>query len=134
MAIDISLRSYLLAQASITTFTTTVQVNHISQGASSTRIWLSRRASDEEVDLGGNGGLIESYFDIEAMSEDIDTAQDLAQAIKEALNGYRGVMGAQPVQAVFVADHTDDYLPRNQDDDLGLHIASLDVQIWHAQA
>lgn len=76
----------------------------------------------------------QSEFDVEVISDDIDEAQNQADAIKTALQslGAGVTIGTTYCQAIFVELHNDDYISRvvlNTDD--GLHVCAFSVRVFH---
>lgn len=134
--IDVELRTYLTTHAGVlaelpnATNAGAIQQNTIDQDSPTTRIWFQR--SGNETELGNNSSLLEeSTFDLECMSLDIDEAQDIAKAVKTALHGHQGILSTTFAHLIEVQDHQDDYQPRGQYADEGLHVASLFVRILH---
>lgn len=136
MSVDVNLRTYLLGQSSVTQYLTdknqpgSIQQNKIDENGPETRIFYTRTGSVNERFLGGSSGIVETTIDLECISPDIDTAFAMAEAVKACLDGLvnNETIGAQ---AVFVDDHTDDYLIKGAYADEGLHIASLRLSIFH---
>lgn len=140
MAIDTDLRAHLVADSGVqgeisdTSAYGSIQVNKIDQGVTTDpKLWLQRTSSAEELFLNGSKtGLVETTFDIECISTNIDSCMDLADAVKDCLHGYQGKLGTGArAYLVEVEDHDDNYYPKNQDDDAGYHIAALAVRILH---
>lgn len=69
------------------------------------------------------------FFDIEAVSDDVAEAESLSELIRDRCANYRGDFGASKVQGCFVSDHDDEYIPRNTDNDGGLHVATIRVEV-----
>jgi len=109
-----------------------VEQNTIRQQAPSPRIWYQRGSSEEPVDCAGVGGLVESTWDIECHSDDLDQALDLADAVKRRLNGHFGSFGTGRVMGVFVEDHDDDYIPAGVGSEEGLYVAAISARIIFA--
>ena len=105
---------------------------HTAEDVDPPRIWFERASSDEELDVGGTGGIVDTHFNVECISEDVDECQDLADAVKGFLHGKIGLLGTIHAQFVFVTDHDDDYVPR-ADTDQGLFIGALDVHVRHVK-
>lgn len=107
------------------------QQNKLAQGKlEGQRLWYQRRASETPLGLSGTKfGVCMEDFDFEVIAPDIDQALDTADEIKEALHGFRGDLEGTSVQAIFVEDQADDYLPNGLDDDEGSHVAALDLRI-----
>jgi len=77
-------------------------------------VWLGRsqRRLDRTLDSPVGAASDEEWFDVEGISDDLDESQRLGEAIRSALECYRGTMGTQAVKGVFVDDQDDQYIPR----------------------
>ena len=109
-----------------------VEQNTIRQEAPTPRIWYQRDSEREETDLSGEGGLVESQWNIEVHSTSDDARFDIADALKTRMNGYYGPFGSRTVQGVFIEDHDDDYIPRGIGSEEGFYVAALSARIWFA--
>lgn len=133
--IDIDLRAFLIANSDILTALPNaadagvIQQNTIAETSPSTRIWYQRRGHETELANNGQPLLSETNFDLEVHSLDIDEAQEIAQAVKDALHGYSGLLGNTFALMVEVSDHDDSYIPKGPDVDEGQHIAALLIRI-----
>lgn len=107
-----------------------VEQNKIREDAPDPRIWFQRDRENEQTDLAGEGGLVESQWNIEVHSNDDDKRFEIMDAVKRRLNGYGGVFGSRAVQGVFVEDHDDDYFPRGVGTEAGLYVAAISATIW----
>lgn len=94
------------------------------------RIWFQRRNTVEELMLNEPSGMATTGFDVEVWSDDLNECQELARAIRQAVIGYRGMMGATKVYLAEYEDQEDDYQPRSARFE-GEHSSSLDVAILH---
>jgi hypothetical protein len=132
------IRSFIVGSTSIATHFSAiakpgvVEQNTIRQEAPSPRIWFQRDNENEETDLSGTGGLVESLWNIEVHSTGDDERFNIADAIKRRANGYFGTFGSRKVQGVFVHDHDDDYFPRGVGSEDGLYVAAMAATIWFA--
>lgn len=93
-----------------------------------TRIIISRVASEQNILIGGGNGLMTTDVDIDILSEDVDAAEDLADAITELLHGYHGNFG-DSCGVIFVENQDDDYEPYNLSEDEGIHSCSISLRI-----
>jgi len=128
-----NLRTLTLADTTVTGYVSTrMYQNTVPQGATLPYIWYMRRG------VAGNDviGEVESvpmheYWDIECVSDSVDTAIDLADAVRAALDGHSGEYesGGDTVQWIDVRDQSDDYIVRNESADEVLSVASLDVEV-----
>lgn len=113
-----------------------VQQNEFMQDPPSPRIWFTRTSQVEDVDMSAVGGLVESFWDIECQSDDVNEAIAIADAVKARLNGYQGVFGTtasstSDVQGIFLTDHDDDYIPKDNAADEGTSVAALSARIFN---
>jgi len=94
-------------------------------------IWFSRGSTEDLDTLDASPGEqpFMTAFNVEAISDDLDEAQDIAAALKARLNKYRGAFADSTVKGIFVTDHNDDYYPRGLGADEGRHVAALRVEI-----
>lgn len=134
-----NLRTFITSSTALSTYfdsLTTIGVveqNTIREDAPSPRIWFQRNQQGEDLDLAAAGGLVESTWDIEVHSEtSADETLDITDALKTRLHGHLGAMGTQTVQGVFVEDHDDDYLPKGDASEDGLHVSALSARIFFA--
>lgn len=114
--------------------TVVAEQNKLSQAAlSGVRFWYIRRSSEAQLSLSGDDfGIREETFDMEVICENIATAMTTRQTIKDALHGFRGDLSGTTIQAMFVEDADDNYLPHNLDADAGAHVAALDMRIIYS--
>jgi hypothetical protein len=125
------LRTFLTADAGIAAVVSTrVHQGIVPESSIVPFIWFRRARTDEPRTLdGGSPSGYEQFFDIECVSEDLDQCQDLALAVRDKLNNYRGTFADSTVKGIFVEDHSDDYIPRSVSSDDVAHVAALSVQI-----
>jgi hypothetical protein len=92
-------------------------------------LWFRRRGSEHALTLDSAPGEepFEIYIDLEAIAAD-EQAHELGEAVAR-LNAYRGQFGAGTVQAVFIADHADDYQPRGMMSNEALQFVALELQV-----
>lgn len=131
MTVDADFRTFLLADATIAGLTSVVALNHVPQFDEAPYVWFGRISSREEVDLGGEGGIVDTAFAVECVATDVATAVSLGEAVRARCNGWRGTMGATRVQGMFVEDAADDYVPRSDFEDESIDIVAIEVQVLH---
>lgn len=130
-----NLRTFLLADATIAaTIGTRCHQGMVPQADIATLpyVWFarSRRQLDRTLDAAAGDPADEQWFDVECISDDLDESQDLAEAVEDRLNNYRGTLGTQSVQGIFLDDQDDNYVPRGTMGETELHVAALAVQIY----
>ena len=104
----------------------------VPQEAGPKRIWYRRSSYVNDILLNGPSEITTTDFDIEVVSNDIGEAQEIADELKTALNGYAGEFGDSTCLLAEVQDHDDDYTPQSLGDgDVGSHFATLALSITH---
>lgn len=127
------LRAVLLAAPAVAAIAgTRIHQGIVPESSTTPYLWYRRASRDTERVLGeAVGAEPDSYrFDLEAISADLEEAQDLADAVRGALDNYRGSFGTRTAQGVFVENQDDDYYPRGIMGDETLHYAALSIQIF----
>lgn len=90
-----ALRAFVLADATVTTLASTRMFpGRLPQGETRDSIVYQEISAQGDHHNEGPSGLARPRFQITAWSLTADGAQALALAIKERLDGYRGVMGS----------------------------------------
>ena len=122
---------------SATTITTNVgdrvHANRMPVASQYPAIFFIRSSAETDRDFDGATGPTRSVFDTECLTDDTGPVEaiELAEDVRILLDGYSGAMGTTTVQGIFVTDKDDDYLPRGNASDEGIHVVALDVIIWH---
>jgi hypothetical protein len=129
--IDTSLVSWLLANTS----GYQVQVSKLDWDRTPPWIWLRRSGTTQETTLSGQlFGNFTSFYDLEMVSTDIDQLETDCDNLKTALQSITpsSTVGTTYVQALFVEDHSDDYIPKSVlNTDAGFFLCALQLQIFH---
>lgn len=132
------IRAFLVASTAIAAASTrwkiaapgVVEQNTIRQNAPQPRIWYQRAGESAELDLDGEGGLTESSWDLEVLTDVDDERWSIADAVRRALHGHLGAFGSRSVQGVFVEDHDDDYSPFAVASEEGEYVAAFRLTIF----
>lgn len=101
------------------------------------RVWFERTGREQIVYCGGGkADSIESRFDIECISDDLDQSLNVAAAMWVHLNGARGALttaaGAVVSRGAMLVQQDDDYIPKGIADDSGLHVSALSLHMFHS--
>lgn len=67
-------------------------------------------------------------YQIDAQAADYTTARQLAEAVREALNGYRGTLGGEVVHHITLQNEQDIY-----DSETGAYRVALDFIVTHQE-
>jgi hypothetical protein len=122
-----ALRAFLLADAAIAAIVAArVYPVVLPQGERGPSIVYTRVSGAGDHHMQGASGLARVRMQIDVWASTPDLAAPLANLVKERIDGYRGPMGAVPVQGVFFADEREDYQP-----DIDMHRMSRDYLIWY---
>ena len=128
--LDENLRAFLLANAGVTSITTTVAINNMPDTDATPYVWLQLDDENEPLNLNSSGGLKTAFFDCEATSKNLTEAVDLASAIKTALHAHTGSFGDQNVAYVEITSRDDTYETRQDfGDEENLHVSALTIEI-----
>lgn len=128
-----NLRTLLLETAAVTAIVNQrIFQDTIPQKAPRPFIWFQQRGSEDiyaclDDAQGSEPGLL--LFDLECCADDISEAKRLAAGVR-SLNKFRGDMGTQRVQGLFVEDHNDEYVAITNMSDNGIFLAALNVEIY----
>jgi hypothetical protein len=90
--IDIDLRTHLIE--TITAADGKVYTGNAPQGVSRPFVVIRRSAGEQPLTLGGTRLFQRGQFDVNVLTEDYPDAYPIANAIKDALHGFRGALGA----------------------------------------
>lgn len=110
---------------------TRVHYSSVPQETDYPYVWFQRRSTEDiygcmDDSPGQSPGLV--TFDLECCSDNIHQAQSLADAVRSR-HRYRGAVGGQTVQVMFVEDQNDDYIPFNMSEQ-GPHLCALNIEIY----
>jgi hypothetical protein len=114
-----------------------VHVGDVPQAIALPCVWINRSSRTRERSLQAEAGdLLTTTFAVECIAESIGGSQSLADAVSVVLDSFRGplVEDEAAVQAIFVEDASDDYIPRNSGGDAGFFVVSLTVTVFHSAA
>ena len=90
-----------------------------------------REGTNREHTQDGGSGLGVVRFTIDCLGRTYAEAREVAHAVREALEGSRGVwggVGGVQVDGCFIEDEADDYI-----DELALYVVGLDVRVMHVE-
>lgn len=127
------LLAFIIGSTSVTSLIgTRCHYNHIPENAASPKVWFRVTTDNEDMTMDRVGGLHEFNADLECIGLTEDSAQNVADAIKTRLHGYKGTVGASDAKAIFVEDKDDDYVPFNIPSDEGPHLVAYGLHGWYS--
>lgn len=128
-------RAFLLGDASIARKVgPRVHQNTVPAQRAIPFVWFRRRTTGTTTTLDSSAGeaVANVTFDVEAVAINQTAADELAEAVRARCHCYRGAFDDGSVQAIFVEDQDEDYVPVTGAGDDGMNIATFLVQIWPA--
>lgn len=97
------LRTYLLADAPVAALVgTRVYPVKLPQGVTAASLVYNEISGQGDHHMEGASGLVTARMQIGAWATTADAAHGLFLAVKEAIDGYQGLMGSVYVQGVFI--------------------------------
>lgn len=136
MAIGQDVRTYLLTLASITSVVgTRIFPNKIPQKNDSWPCIVYQVISQNPGHtLAGSAEYAGTRIQFDVYSETAIVRDSLTEAIRNAMQGYRGTMGSSTVSSVVYKNSTDLYEPPADNSDVGLYRNSADYWFRHNHA
>lgn len=123
-----ALRTFLLADAAISSAVGGARIYPVKmpQGETGASIVMTRISSVGDHHNEGATLLARVRYQIDCYALTFGGSADLALAVKESLDGYRGTMGSVPVKGVFFDSERDGYEPETE-----FYRVSQDYIVWH---
>ena len=126
------LRTFIIGTTAITGLVSTrVHYNLTPQVSARPNIWFRVTSDTEERTMDGAGGMHEAYADIERVGLTEASAQNVGDAVKTRLDGYKGACGNSSAKGIFLTDKDDDYMPFAIDADEGAHVVAFTAHCWY---
>lgn len=125
--------AYLLAQASITALVgQRISPEAASAATQAPYVTYAIESEEHEYDLAGESGWVTVSITLDVWAATYGTTRDVSLALRGALKGYTGAMGATAVRAVIVDSETDaEYLPASSASDAGTYHAGLALRLFY---
>lgn len=132
MSMSEDFRAFLLSKPDIANSVgSSVHVNSVPEETTPPYIWMRRSGAGSERSLGDAQGTaaFEERWDLEVISDSPGEAEDLAASVRN-LDGARGTFGTGTIQALFVEDYSDEYVPKGVFSDSGLDVVPFQIVIY----
>lgn len=128
--IESGLRSYLINHPSVGSLVgTRVYPLTLPQGVVLPAITYQQISGPREQAYDGPSALAHPRFQLDCWAETYGEAVGLARAVRQALDGYQGLMGGVAVRDVVIDNELDGYEPET-----ALWRRTIDVIVWHEDA
>lgn len=126
--IEEAIRAILVANSTVKAITTRIYPSTLPQDPIYPLILYIRISGYRDNALTGPSGLANPRFQIEAWATTYSAAKALANAIRGALNGYRGTVGQVSIGSFLIQSERDIYEP-----EAACHRVVMDYTIWHSE-
>lgn len=126
--IEKAIRSILIADTAVKAITTRCYPAKIPQDPTYPLILFFKVTGMRDHHLQGPSGLAHPRFQVEAWATTYDAAKALANAIREALDGYAGTQGAVVIGSILMESERDTY-----EDAVSCHRIIMDFFAWHSE-
>lgn len=137
MTIETALYSHLSTQAGITALVSN-RIYATVPPSSPTYPFITFQifSNAPEHHMGGAAGLTVVKLQIDAWAFLVQEQQDISEAIRNELDGFRGAMGTEllAIRNCFLETRNTFEEPDKQGKNLPVHRASLDFSIWHVES
>lgn len=129
MTIDEALVAFFASQSGVTALIGTRLYPMVApQNPTYPHAIYQRISSVRTGSLAGDSGLVDPRFQISAKAQSYAAARNTCIALRDAISGYQGLMGALPVSASVAESENDLYY-----DDIGVFQSSFDVFLTHQE-
>lgn len=132
MRIEQALVQHLLTNAAVAAKVgNRVHLKQLPQRSTLPAIVIHKVSGPREHSHDGSSGLARPRFQFDMYAATAEAANDLAEKVRLALDGFRGTMGGVSgvrVDGVFLENERDDY-----DDSAEVQAVSQDYIVWHGE-
>ena len=135
MSIRTDLRTYLLSKTGITTLIgQRIFACRRPQNVTGDALCFWRTSGGHDHNLQGSSGTAIPTFALEVLSTDYMAADTIAEAVRQAMQGFSGSMGSTVVKSVILADEQDGFDESEKSDDETTFRIALLYQIRYTES
>jgi len=132
--IGVGIRTYLLTKSTITDIVgTRIYPAILPQNAELPAIVYDVIGGRPDDVLTGASGSFRANVDLDCISTNHITSNNLAEQVRLVVQGYFGAMGDEQVNAARLTGRFEQYLAPIDGSDLGHHVVALSLEITHNQ-
>ncbi|MFA5546647.1 MAG: DUF3168 domain-containing protein [Sphaerochaetaceae bacterium] len=124
--IEQAIRYILVNDATVKAITTRCYPVTLPQSPTYPLILYTKISGDRDHVLQGASGMAHPRFQIDAWAETYTAAKTLADAIREALDGYRGTASGTRIGSCLIDSERDIY-----ESEIKIYRVSQDYLVWH---
>jgi len=139
MSLQSGIFIYLKSRGSITSYVGTGDNARIHplvapQGTTSPYIVYNQISNPHMHQLSGSSGFAKARIQLNAWSDEYDEAQDIAEVIRDNIDGLHGVyMGTVDVQSVLLMDNNDEIEYDPETEVAKLYGVRMDYEFWYSE-
>lgn len=137
MTIESALYSYLSNKASVTALVSDRIYPQVApQGTAYPFVTFNVLSEDTQHDMSGASGLTNVAMQIDAWCETVADRVSVSEALRNALDGFRGAMGTESlhISNFFMTDRQNFVEGDTEGKAHPLYRSSMDFSIWHAES
>lgn len=132
--IGVGIRTYLLTKTAVTDIVgTRIYPTVLPQNATLPAIVFDVFGGTPDDVLTGSSGSFRAVVDIECISTNHITSNDLAEQVRLVTQGYFGAMGDEQVNASRLFSRSETYVQPIDGSDVGRHVVSITFEMTHNQ-
>jgi hypothetical protein len=132
--IGVGIRTYLLTKTAITDIVgTRIYPTILPQNATLPAIVFDVFGGTPDDVLTGSSGSFRAVVDLECISANHITSNDLAEQVRLVTQGYFGAMGDEQINAARLLSRSENYVQPIDGSDVGRHVVSISLEITHNQ-
>ena len=132
--IGLGLRTYLLTKSTVTAIIgTRIYPSNLPQNATLPALVYDVFTGHPDDVLTGSSGSFTASVDVECISLNHITSNDLAEQIRLVTQGYFGAMGDEQCNACRLIGRVESYENPIDGSDQGRHVVAISLEITHTQ-
>ena len=132
-----ALRTHLLANEAVAALVSDVWKMRLPQGTTLPALFFQRVGGEIWEHQGAAAGVASARYQLSCCAATYGAARSLADAVREALDGYRGTMGGDGGVTVLRVHHLgdfDDFVQSPDGRDAGVYMIPVDFEIQFRQS
>ena len=130
MKIEEALYSYLSSHSGLTNLVgNRIYPMILPQNTALPAVSYQRISAIRERSHEGPSGLAHPRFQFSCWGDTYKQVKDVAEQIRFALDGYKGIMNEVHIDAIYIEDDRDVYDPKTK-----IYHIAIDAVIWHEEA
>lgn len=106
----------------------------LPQSAQRPAITYQRVTGGHEHRLTGSSGTAIPTFELDCWADSYEAADQLAEAVRQVMQGFSGTMGSTTVHSVILDDEADQFTPPSDGSDNGIYSITLRYRIRHTES